>query len=171
MEITADITIDDYKSFAQYVHRKSVRMPSNKLLAPLWHFANVFLWISFIFLFTLVLRMFGMPIDIPTAVVSLVAYYIISFWYQARLQNKTYLNDNGFILGPKCYVIDDNGILEKKDYFESRTQWPAIKSLEETQDHFFVMIDKSVGHIIPKRSFSGPSQIEQFSSLIKNQLG
>jgi hypothetical protein len=170
MQIMADITRDDYKSFTQHIQRMLTPMPSSKLLLPLWHFANATMWVFLIFLVALLLRMFGIPIDIPTAAVSLLAYYAISFWHQTRLQRKTYLDDNGFILGPKFYIIDENCILEKKDYFESRTQWPAIKSLEETENYFFILMDKSVGHIIPKRCFSSELQREEFSTLLKSRI-
>ena len=44
--------------------------------------------------------------------------------------------------------------------------WPGILRVEETERHFFLMIDTNVGHIIPKHAFADAARLDEFREVL-----
>jgi hypothetical protein len=74
---------------------------------------------------------------------------------------------DGAILGEKRITLSDEGIRRQGRYTDWFIQWPAVLDLIETRDHFFVMIDRTAGIIVPKRCFASELECHEFAEALR----
>jgi hypothetical protein len=77
----------------------------------------------------------------------------------------------GSILGDKTISLDAEGIRSQGPYTESLVRWPAVLDVLETGRHFFVMIDRPAGIIIPKRCFASELACHEFAEALRLHAG
>ncbi len=156
MTIETDISIDDYKAFLKFLRQANFR------LTPLGFGAAVI----FGAVFVIVLGIIGLHIDLPSLLGGIILCYILLLLYSRGVQKKLYPQRNGFALGKQTIEIAQEGIHVTKEHIESFFKWPGVISVEEANKHFLIMIDRNAAIIIPKRSFFGEEQIQEFKNLL-----
>lgn len=91
---------------------------------------------------------------------SAIGVVLTLFWIARRSRRASRLDPAGYVLGPQHIRFTEHGIEIRKAGSESLTHWSAVRSIEETKEHYFVFLDTVVAHIIPKRDL-GSDQARQ----------
>jgi hypothetical protein len=157
MEIRADITADDYRAFLQHAVRRAstgARRTSFGLL--------VAVWAAIVVLFTwLYTATPWAPGYILSCGVGIVVGMLLSLW---GVQRRVDLSpeEGGYVLGPRVYTLDENGVRARSAATELWVGREAIRALEETPDHIFVYLDRGAALIVPRRAFATPQQAALF---------
>ena len=107
----------------------------------------------------LLVKFFGCEIHLPSAIGAAVVTFAIVvsviYWQLKKFQNYTLPQPGGSVLGNHHYQILDEGIHIDSAYGTIRLLWTAVKSLEETPNHFSCSL---IG--VPPSSFQNvPSQM------------
>jgi hypothetical protein len=105
----------------------------------------------------------------PTALVC--AAIFVGFWsfFRRRFSRALPPAAEGALLGPRRTTVDEGGIREKSAHSESYTDWQGVLSVEETEQHIFVMIDRFAGYSIPKRAFADVKHLQEFLGFTRQQ--
>jgi hypothetical protein len=159
MLIETEINIDDYKAYLKLVKKTNLKTTPVLFLIYVL-IGTIFISISW----TVDLQM-----HLPTAFVVILLMVIIANAYLLIAQKKLYPERDGLILGRHTLKVDDDGIHVAKEHYESFAKWSGVKSVKETDKHYFIMLDRIAAHIIPKRSFSDEAQMREFKDLMNNR--
>jgi YcxB-like protein len=147
------ITQEDYRAFVQFVRQASSN-PVTGLLVSLVALVLLYAAIQLSF-FAL-----GVPYDVPSAVASgfaVIAWVVIV----ARASARAFTPD-GLVLGRKQLVLADEGIMDRSDLNQSLFQWPAVRRVGVTDRYYFILFDRVMGIIVPRRCFESDADDERF---------
>jgi hypothetical protein len=162
MKITTEITREDFLNFNKHVLLKT-RFKRSFIIATVF----IILWI--------IILNYNAPLNLITILTEIVVFYLawgllIFLIYQISfLRIKKMPDEDGTIIGVKTYILSEDGFKEITNSSETLTKWNGIKNIEETNDYFFVFVDKIAAYVIPKRSFSNKTETEQFLQIMKNK--
>ena len=81
----------------------------------------------------------------------------IAVWAAGRIPR-----ENGGVLGEHVVTLREDGLMEETAINRTALTWFAISDIIEQPQHIVLMIDHSMGIIIPKRSFDSPANAQQF---------
>lgn len=109
--------------------------------------------------------------SVQTAVVCTIVF--IAFWAFLRWRFARALPaaDRGSLLGRRETVLDENGIREQSAYHRHQSDWNGVLSVEETDEHVFLMIDRFAGYIVPKRAFPDSADLQEFVEFARQHVG
>ena len=110
------------------------------------------------------------PSAIGAALLSFVVYAGLVWWHMTRLQEHMLPEPGGAILGLHRYRFSDDGIHVDSSQGTTLLEWAAIRSLEEAPSHFFLMLDRCYGCILPKAVFADAKSAASFKSQFNGQL-
>jgi hypothetical protein len=162
MTVQTDLSPADWSAFARFVIRRSGQKIGGRF--GLWPIA---LGIGPII--GVGLRLTGLDLHGPSfgaGVITVVLWFIIS----SRLRMRSLVpSPDGYILGPRSVDVSDAGLRELSQKHDILFQWSAIRSLHDTGQHLFVMVDNNAAIFIPRRSFSGDAEREKFISEVKKR--
>jgi len=65
-------------------------------------------------------------------------------------------------LGLLKLKIDENGVTEKSEFGESKTSWPVINKITETDKLILFYYGSNSAYIIPKRAFDSETMVNEF---------
>ena len=160
--MNTEITREDFLQFNKHFFYK------NK-------FKRTFIIASiFIILWVFILHT-GKPFDLFEIVLDLITFYLgwsllILILTQIGLQKIKKMPDkDGNILGVKTYLLEEKGFKETTETSETLTNWSGIKEIQESQDYYYVFVDKIAAYIIPKRSFLNKNEEEEFIQTLKEK--
>ena len=150
-----EITREDFLNFNKHFLRKK-RLKKQFLIPS-----------AFIIICILILNI-GKPFNLPVILVELL--FLITIWtlisfvsYKIGLLALKKMPDtDGSILGPKTYVLEENGFKEISENSETLIKWSGIKNIEEVKDYYFIYVDNISAYIIPKRDFLNKNKEEEF---------
>lgn len=168
MKFDVDVTSDDLVA----LWRSFVRLRQNRVPNPkegLLSFALIIIIVGAVLV--AILNLF-IPFDFPTAIITVVFGGSI-LWAVVRrqlLRGGLELPD-GMYLGHHSYEFSDSGVSRASSHMQMSVQWRGVRSVYETSDHIFLMLDRSFGFIIPKWCVN-PSDVMDFvtSKVKTNQL-
>ena len=142
MQIDTDITLDDYQAFIRTarLYAQSGTARRNLIIGAI---ASVILLVAFLLATDVRIHT---PTVILMAVLTLSLYYIFSREYQARLSPTS----SGCLLGQHTYSFDEEGVHVTSKHFDAQIRWSGVQSVQDVNDHVFLLIDTWVGYIIPK---------------------
>ena len=69
---------------------------------------------------------------------------------------------DGMIRTPQELQISPDGVRVRARHFELFYRWEAVKSIDETSEHIFIMVDRIAGFIVPKRVFASKTEPDEF---------
>jgi hypothetical protein len=67
----------------------------------------------------------------------------------------------------QSWVFSEDGCTNVSAIAESRMDWKAWIKAVETRDFFLLYPATTIVHIVPKRAFSGPAEVDAFRELLK----
>ncbi len=162
MKIQTDITRQDYVAFCRFVARNKIR--AHRLAR--WVVALVAA-VSI----GLVLYWSGLVTDGLSFVAGFISV-ILWFMIISRVQVfRVGPADNGFILGKRNVSLEETGIRVVSEKHEFLYRWSAVRDVEVTDQHLFIMVDSNAGIIIPLRTFVSESERKQFVDEIRTNSG
>lgn len=174
-DIHTDVTIDDYRAFLLFVQtraRSAISRGRNPTLSRLLTF---FVWMGISLVLSFLVNAFGGRVHLPSAIGAAVIVFTIVvsliYWHMKKLQDQMLPQPGGAVLGSHLYQVRDDALHIQSSFGATQLAWRGIKSLEETSTHFFLFIDRSVGFILPKRSFADESQQSHFKSAVTERCG
>ncbi len=101
---------------------------------------------------------------------TLILFFI--FWGLITFISIVFLSSSGGILGNHTFTIFPDHFVEETDVNTTTTNWSGIKSIQKTRAAIYVRIAWHSMHIIPKSSFSSPSEFDEFyNKLIEYHKG
>ena len=163
MQIVADVTLDDYQAFVRSAKRygQSGTARRNLIVGGI---AGAIVLLAF-------MLATDVRIHIPTvlllAALTLSLYYIFSREYQARLSPTS----GGCLLGQRTYSIDEEGVHVTSKHFDAHIRWGGVQSIQDVDDHVFLLMDTWVGYIIPKRSFTEAQSLKDLVDFVSDRIG
>lgn len=166
-----EVTLDDYRALLAFVQtraRSATFRGTNPTIARLLTFMT---WMGIGIALAILASTFGGQIHLPSAIGAAILILTAFYWQMKKLQDQMLPQPDGAVLGSHLYQIREDGIHVQSSYGAMHLVWQGIKSLEETPTHFFLFIDRSVGFVLPKRSFAGESQLHYFKATVTERCG
>ena len=170
-----NVTIDDYRAFLSFVQtraRSAISRGRNPTLSRLLTF---FIWMGIGLALSLLVNAFGEQVHLPSAIGAAITVFTIVvsmiYWQMKKIQDQMMPQSDGALLGSHQYQVREEALHIQSSFGATQLAWQGIKSLEETSTHFFLFIDRSVGFILPKRSFATESQQNNFKSAVIERCG
>ena len=160
MTIQTDIKQKDWTAFTRHVVRRSRK-----------HWAPVYLLIcgGIGGATGLTFDLSGSEIHFPSFFAGL-AVGIISLMIASRLiARQMQPAADGVVLGPHEIEATEAGLRVVSRWSEAVFHWDAIRGVEVTDKHIFVMVDRNAGMIVPRRSFASDAEREQFISEVQKR--
>jgi len=74
------------------------------------------------------------------------------------------------VLGRHDFALGDSGLYEKTDFNESLHSWHSLDKIVDAFGLVLLRVAGSSWHIIPERSFSGPSEKQQFLEALRARV-
>jgi hypothetical protein len=65
--------------------------------------------------------------------------------------------------------VREDGIGEKSERHESFFLWSVVRSIEITDKHLFIMVDRLAGYIIPRRAFANEGDCGRFIGAVQQR--
>jgi hypothetical protein len=163
MKINISITRKDYGEFNKYYF-------TNKLLKkPTWLILLLSFFIAFLQTIKYKFSIFYFLLNF--ALISLIIFLV--YWLYTVLIGKfaEFLpSKNGFVLGAKTIIVDDEQITEESIDSIMSLKWSRVKSIDETSNLILIFIDNVFSFIIPKRDFDSSKQEREFIEFVKSKL-
>lgn len=159
MTVNVHLTEQDWRAFRKHL-RASVRVPSS----PSRHILEVLGWAALGVLLLVLQRRFGV-LNLDTLVPALaIAVIIIGcfVYFLARSLRPIWPDPDGPVLGSHVFELAGDGFRDMTTAYESRFAYAALRSIDTTSDHIFVLIDHASGYIVPRRSFASESACAEF---------
>jgi hypothetical protein len=98
------------------------------------------------------------------------ALVVISFALPYLLARNTMRTSAAF-KGDLRYTFDASGVNAVTPASQSHMNWSGFHRAVELKDFFLLYMSSRVFHIVPKRVFSNPDQLDAFRSLLLSTLG
>lgn len=164
MTIDTDITRADWAALVGFVTRNASKGWSARL--ETWLIA---LAVGGVIGVTFSLA--GIEIHVPSMAAGflggLVMLIVLSRLRMRRIAPAT----DGFILGPRKVSLDDDGLRETSQRHESVFRWQAVRSVELTDQHVFLLVDANGALIVPRRAFPSEVECNQFVDEARRRSG
>jgi hypothetical protein len=68
------------------------------------------------------------------------------------------------------YVIGEENIHIKNAVANASVQWEAFIKFGDTKSLFLIYVSKNLAHIIPKRTFQSPDQMDAFREILRRKI-
>jgi hypothetical protein len=97
----------------------------------------------------------------------LVVVRVVLWWASSR---SVYRNTWPAAFLPNTYSVLNEGLFCENELGETLNYWKFIKRFVEQKDHFYIMLSKRRGHVIPKRCFPTLEAGAVFANQVRLQL-
>jgi len=164
MTIQTNLTGDDWRAFLRFTQRRLMGGAAAKLRLCL-------ALLGFAVVFGLLVNVSKSKIDAGSMIVGAlvtVLWLAIIIRLQARRMRPA---TDGIMIGPHSITLDDDGVRDRARLRESLVRWEAVRAVQVTAAHVFIVVDNHAAFIIPRRSFSSDTEREQFVSEIQKRSG
>lgn len=78
---------------------------------------------------------------------------------------------NNSVVGAHNLAISENGIVDRSENSEAKTEFSAIENIVEDKEHIFVYVNANSAHIIPTRIFKDEDQKKEFLTFLRQKVG
>jgi len=172
MSIKTHITQEDYTAFLRFVSRSTSTLSDGEKFVRILIFCTVGVGIG------IVLSLMSLSSHPTILLAMLSGAFVGAFLVQASMSHiirrqvrRMRPAEDGSILGTRETFLSDDGIQVKSERYHTVFQWSLVRTIGITEQHIFVMIDRAMGIIYPKRAFSSEAEWEQFVAEIERQTG
>jgi len=167
MEISVDITRDDYAAFQKHAQSRAsaaVRRPHFALLVVAW----VFTVVLFTWFYTATP---WAPAYIFSCGIG-IALGMVLFYWDARLQQAGLVpEEDAYVCGPRTLIAGEDGLRVRSEKSELWLSPSAIRRIEQTAEHVFVYVDRAAAVIVPKRAFGSSEEMSAFVAALAGKAG
>jgi len=150
----------------------------SKLTRRSYFIQRYILSLSFLFLPFLLRQFTNMPIGYWLAVFILLYLYWVAFYprrlkkiVSRRISKMLAEGKNNSVVGTHNLAISENGIVDRSETSEAKTQFGSIADIVEDKEHIFIYVNKDSAHIIPIRIFENEDQKKEFLAFLNQKVG
>lgn len=160
-------TPEDYRAFARVTRRRVGAAPYIALaVGGVVAMAAIFLLPPYLE------SMFAPGSNLPLIASTVLA---LGLWFAAarltqRASTERSFDRDGMYREKKRITLSDDGIHVETAHSRSLMYWSGVKDVVATKDHVFVMYDRAVGMIVPRRSFAFPSDADGFADAVRAHI-
>lgn len=170
MEFEINIDRKDYKAFLKAVQNYARtgnydNKGLNKARAMNFGFGlvvGVILFAAF--------KLFGEKLHWPNLLTGAVLVFFFVIYYSQKYQNKMMPRHSGVLVGKHLFQFSESGVIDQAMLYETKASWQAFVSLQETDQHFFLLMDTCAGYIIPKSELASEQKTKEFRTLIESKV-
>jgi len=171
MNIKTNITLEDYTAFVKHVARSVSVTDGDRLV-------RMFIAVAFGLGIGFVVSLFNISWK-PTILAAMVCGALgggfllmvaVSSATRKQLRRMRPAED-GYVLGSQETSIEEPGIRQQSSRHQSFFQWSLVRGIKITDQHIFVMVDRTAGIILPKPAFSSDTELQQFVSELERHSG
>lgn len=170
MEFDVNIDVKDYKSFLKAVqnytrtgnYNKSGLNKARAMNVAFGMVVGVVLFIAF--------KVFGQKVHWPSMSTGAVFIFFFVLYYSHKYQSKMMPKHNGVLVGKHTFNFSESGVIDQALLYETKASWQAFVSFQETEQHFFLLMDTCAGYIIPKSQLSSEQQTNEFRALVQSKI-
>jgi hypothetical protein len=161
MEVTTQLTKEDYFYFNKYSFRKQSRMR----LVIFCILAAVMCFINFerdVLLLVNLINVFFTLVIFGLAWVGI--NWLNNFGFRKTIRH------NPLIFEKRIVTLTDDGVKDRSQLGNGKVNWEAVKSVEEAGGLILIYLGKNFAIIVPKRDFDKESDSRSFVSFIKAKI-
>ncbi len=167
MRVIVDLQLADFEALTKHVLAKPDAGARNNFgTVP-----KIGLWVCIVVVLVVLLQL-GV-LSRPTLLVALGGIVVFGaiFWlFFRQALSRSMPGDSGVILGSHTYEFTDDAIRDSSRNAESIVRWHAVRSIDETDDHIFVMVDRNAAFIVPKRDLPSESDQQSLRDLVADRV-
>lgn len=171
MSIKTNINQEDFNAFGKYVARSVSTSSGSRVL-------HIFIGLTVGLAIGVSLSVTHLSSDSTTLAKMLcgglagafLTLLVVSVIVRSQMQRMRPAED-GIIIGSHEISLTDEGIRQRSGRHQSDFRWSLVRATSVTDQHIFIMIDRIVGIIVPKRAFSSDAERDQFVSEIQKRSG
>lgn len=96
-------------------------------------------------------------------------YAVLLGYFFVRIMNLSRGRENGYVMGMRQVELDPEGLVITSDLYQSAITWKAFIDILETDTHLFLMLERGLAEIIPKRAFRNPIDAQMFAACCRER--
>ena len=151
MEVNYQFSHEDYLHFIDFWVKRNRRRYIRQRVRQ---FLLLFLGYLVLFLLT---KLPTVPAILLSAILATICAVFL-YWAQRRRMRRV----RDAALGERMTRIGADGIFGRFPQFEILNYWKGISEIAEDESYFFFFTSGSHAHVVPKRAFATPDNLEQF---------
>jgi len=78
---------------------------------------------------------------------------------------------NNSVVGAHNLTISEDGIVDRSEQTEAKTQYSTIENIVEDKKHIFIYVSANSAHIIPITIFENVDQKNEFLAFLRQRIG
>ena len=155
MEIDYKLTEEDYLNFNLF-HAKSSNTIAKSLALQRFLLPIIFLIAAFMFAWIGEGSLVGSLIIFSIMGILWIVYYPKYFYGFMTKNSKKMLEEgnNDGLLGDRCMILSDEGIVNSSSNGETKVKWAGIKKIEEYDNYFYIYNSAFTAYILQKQSLT-----------------
>lgn len=171
MEITFQLTPDDFWNALRYQLRRAARSSPLRYLAIGWNFLWGFLvGIGSMLLYRYALDLYCVDDKRLIWGVSFafagIAVLVLNPVVAVYVQKRVMFAKGGFYTAMQSITIDDGHLLHRCSATESRIAWADIVAVEEDATYLYIFLDQGMAIPIPRRAFDDSASFHNFAGAL-----
>ncbi len=115
-------------------------------------------------------KYFGYNLHWPSMLVTIILMAALLVYFLKKFQNKLLPKHEGIFVGTHNFCFSDSCVIDKTSLIETKAVWSSFVSYQETNDYFFLLMDTSMGFIIPKREIGSREIEKDLRSIFRNKI-
>ena len=175
MEVTFQLTSDDYWKTLRYQLRRAAQSSPLRFLPIGWGFLyGILLGIGSMLLYRYASDFYctndrrliwGLWFALAGVVTLALNPYVSAFIYKRVL----FLKD-GYYCSRQTLMVEDSHLIHRCSATESKIAWSDVLAVEEDQNYLYVFLDRGLSIPIPGRSFQDRSAFHQFMAALSSHV-
>jgi len=149
----------------------------SKLSRRSYFIQRYILSLSFLVLPFLLRQFTNMPLGYLFIVFILLCLYWVVFYpkrikkiVSRKISKMVDEGKNNSVVGTHKLTLSQNGIVDKSEHSEAKTEFIAIENIVEDKEHIFIYVSSNSAHIIPIRIFENDAQKKEFLAVLGQKV-
>lgn len=150
----------------------------SKLTRRSFFLQRYILSLSFLILPFILKNFTNMPLGYWLVIFILLYLYWVAFYpkrlkkiVSRRISKMLAEGKNKSVVGAHNLTISEDGIVDRSEHSEAKTQFGAIENILEDKEHIFIYVSADTAHIIPTRIFENEAQKNEFLGFLRQRVG
>ncbi len=133
--------------------------------------------LSFLVLPFIIKQFTNMPLGYWLVGFTLLYLYWVAFYpkrlkkiVSRRISKMLSEGKKSSVVGSHNLTITENGIVDRSEHSEAKTQFSGIENIVEDKDHIFIYVSANSAHIIPIRMFVNEEQKNELLNFLRQRV-
>lgn len=170
MKFEVNIEKNDYRGFFKAIQSYARTGSYDKKNSVKSSLFNILVGMCFGVVLVFGFKEFGQQVHWPSLITGAASVFFVIIYYAKRHTSRLMPRHQGVLLGKHDFIVSESGLIDRATSYESKATWNAFVSLQETEQHFFLLLDTCAGYIIPKSQLSSQKQIDDLREFIQGKI-